>query len=149
MKSAMLFAIILAASPVAGAGTRQSILAIDELQRASVAASDVAALDKLAHANLRINAPGGHVLTRAQFLANMRSGEIAAENFTRTAEDVTISGDVAVVMGHETFTPKVQSELGRKYGATPLQRRYTNVYVWQGNRWQWLARQASIVPAAP
>jgi len=99
MKAALLFALSLAATPAAAAGTRQSVLTVDELQRAAVASSDVAALDRLAHANLRINAPGGHVLTRAQFLANMRSGEIAAESFTRTAEDVTISGDVAIVMG--------------------------------------------------
>ena len=149
MKAALLFALSLAATPAAAAGTRQSLLAVDELQRAAVASSDVAALDRLAHANLRINAPGGHVLTRAQFLANMRSGEIAAESFTRTAEDVTISGDVAIVMGRETFTPKLQSELGRKYGAKPLNRRYTNVYVWQGKRWKWLARQANVVATTP
>jgi hypothetical protein len=79
----------------------------------------------------------------------MRSGEIAAESFTRTAEDVTISGNVAIVMGRETFTPKPQSELGRKYGAKPLNRRYTNVYVWQGKRWKWLARQANVVATTP
>ena len=149
MKAALLFALSLAATPAAAAGTRQSVLTVDELQRAAVASSDVAALDRLAHANLRINAPRGHVLSRAQFLANMRSGEIAAESFTRTAEDVTISGNVAIVMGRETFTPKLQSELGRKYGAKPLNRRYTNVYVWQGKRWRWLARQANVVATTP
>jgi hypothetical protein len=77
----------------------------------------------------------------------MRSGEIAAEGFERTAEDVSISGNIAVVMGREIFTPVASSELGRKFGAKPLQRRYTNVYVWQRGRWFWLARQASLVPS--
>lgn len=126
--------------------TRDSVLAVDEQQRAMVAASDVAGLEKLAHPNLRINAPGGRVLTREQFLANMRSGEIAAESFDRTAEDVSISGEVAVVMGREAFTPVATSELGRMFGAKALQRRYTNIYVWQGGRWLWLARHASVVP---
>jgi len=30
------------------------------------------------------------------------------------------------------------------FGAKPLQRRYTNVYVWQRGRWLWLARQANV-----
>ena len=110
-----------------------------------VAAGDIMGLERLAHPNLRINAPGGRVLTREQFLANMRSGEIAAEGFERTAEDVSFSGNVAVVMGREAFTPTAGSELGRTFGARALQRRYTNIYVWQRGRWLWLARHANVV----
>ena len=136
-------------STVPSNGDQASVLAVDEQQRALVAHADVAGLERLAHANLRINAPGGRVLTRDQFLANMRSREIAAEGFERTAEDVSVSGNIAVVMGRETFTPVASSELGRKFGAKPLQRRYTNVYVWQQGRWLWLARQANIVASNP
>ena len=125
---------------------RASVVAVDEQQRAMVASADVTGLERLAHPNLRINAPGGRVLTREQFLANMRSGEIAAEGFERTPEEVSVSGKVAVVMGRETFTPSPSSELGRTFGAKPLQRRYTNVYVWHRGRWLWLARQASVIP---
>jgi Domain of unknown function (DUF4440) len=132
---------------VPNVGDRTTVLAIDEQQRAMVAASNVAGLERVAHPNLRINAPGGRVLTRDQFLKNMRNGQIAAEQFERTAEDVSISGDIAVVMGHETFTPTPASELGRTFGARPLQRRYTNIYVWQHGRWLWLARHANVLPA--
>ena len=125
-----------------------SLRAVDEEQRRMVAASDVAGLERLAHPNLRINAPGGRVLTREQFLANMRSGEIAAESFERTPEDISFSGDIAVVMGRETFTPAGSSGLGRTYGPRPLQRRYTNIYVWQQGRWLWLARHANVVVPA-
>ncbi len=76
----------------------------------------------------------------------MRSGEMAAELFERTAEDVSISGDIAVVMGRETFTPAPNSELGRAFGAKPLQRRYTNIFIWQKGRWLWLARHANVLP---
>ena len=133
---------------VPSAGRQASVLAVDDQQRVMVAASDLAGLARLAHPNLRINAPGGRVLTREQFLANMLSGEIAAEGFERTTEDVTISADVAVVMGRETFTPAATSELGRTFGAKPLQRRFTNIYVWQKGRWLWLARHANVLPAA-
>ena len=149
MKSALLTIPFLIASYTAFAAVRDksTILAVDESQRAMVAAADVRGLDRLAHPNLRINSPGGRVLTRAQFLANMRTGEIAAEAFERTPEDVTISGNTAVVMGREVFTPSARSELGRLYGAKPLQRRYINVYILQKGRWRWLARQANVVVA--
>lgn len=129
-------------------GSRASVLAVDDQQRAMVAASDVTGLERLAHPNLRINAPGGRVLSREQFLENMRIGEIAAEGFQRTPEDVSISANVAVVMGRETFTPAATSELSRTFGAQPLQRRYSNIYVWQKGRWLWLARHANVLPAA-
>jgi len=148
MRAILLSVMLLAAAgcaTVPRSPSRESVLAVDERQRALVAASDVAGLERLAHPNLRINAPGGRVLSREQFLANMRSGEIAAERFDRTAEDVSISGNVAVVMGRETFSPVASSELGRTFGAKPLQRRYTNIYVWQGGRWLWLARHANVV----
>jgi hypothetical protein len=136
-----------ACATVAPVGSIESVRAIDERQRAMVAAADVEGLSALAHANLRINAPTGRVLDRAQFLSGMRSGGIAAERFERTAEDVSISGNVAVVIGREVFTPTAGSELGRTYGAVPLLRRYTNVYLWEDGHWYWLARQAAVVPA--
>ncbi len=148
MRAAWLAVMVL---PLAGCATavmpagEASVLAVDEAQRRMVASADISGLERLAHPDLRINAPGGRVLTREQFLFNMRSGEIAAEGFERTAEDVSFSGDVAVVMGRETFTPAPGSELGRTYGARPLQRRYTNIYVWQQGRWLWLARHANVV----
>jgi len=118
---------------------------VDEQQRQMVAAAAVAGLDRLAHPNLRINAPQGRVLTRDQFLSMMRSGQIGAEQFDRIAEVVIITGDQGVVMGRETFTPTAQSELGRTYGAVPLQRRYTNIYVREAGRWRWVARHANVL----
>ena len=126
--------------------TPEHVLAIDEQQRDMVLRSDVSGLDRLAHRNLMINAPAGRVLLREQFLANMRSGEIAAEAFSRTPEEVRISGGLAVVMGNESFTPAASSEHGRTYGARQLRRRYTNVYVWEDGRWQWVARHANVLP---
>jgi len=149
MRAAVLclpFVLAGACATVPSVGGQATVLAVDDQQRAMVAASDVAGLGRLAHANLRINAPGGRVLSREQFLANMGTGQIAAEAFERTAENVSISGDIAVVMGRETFTPAASSELGRNFGVKPLQRRYTNIYVWQQGRWLWLARHANVLP---
>lgn len=151
MKTASLCSLLLVAgcATASEVGNRDTIFAVDEVQRRLVASSDVAGLERLAHPNLRINAPGGRLLQREQFMANMRSGEMAAESFERTAEDIAVSGNVAVVMGREVFTPTLTSELGRTFGAVPLQRRYTNTYILQRGRWMWLARHANVVPILP
>lgn len=151
MKTASLCSLLLVAgcATASEVGNRDTIFAVDEVQRRLVASSDVAGLERLAHPNLRINAPGGRSLQREQFMANMRSGEMAAESFERTAEDIAVSGNVAVVMGREVFTPTLTSELGRTFGAVPLQRRYTNTYILQRGRWMWLARHANVVPILP
>jgi hypothetical protein len=123
--------------------------ALDARQKAMVAAGDVDGLAALASPDLRINAPVGRVLDHHQFIAMMRSGQIAAEAFERTVESATLSGPIGIVMGREIFTPTAASELGRRYGARPLQRRYTNLYLRQGGRWRWLARHANVVPDQP
>ncbi|MBV8972930.1 MAG: nuclear transport factor 2 family protein [Sphingomonadaceae bacterium] len=122
---------------------------LDARQKEMVARADVSALAALAAPTLTINAPINRVLRRDQFLDMMRSGQIGAEAFTRTVESVTVTGDVGIVMGSEVFTPTATSELGRTYGARPLQRRYTNVYVRTDSGWKWLARHANVVDRLP
>jgi hypothetical protein len=134
-----------ASKPINREGSRAALAKLDLQQKDMVAKADVDGLTTLSASGLTINAPTGRVLTREQFLAMMRNGQIGAENFERTVESVTVSGDVGVVMGSEVFTPTAQSELGRTYGAVPLTRRYTNVYVRVGGAWRWLARHANVV----
>ncbi len=131
------------ASPIDG---EAALRVVDQREKDIVAVRDVAAMDALAHPSLVINAPVNRVLTRDQLLARLRNGEIAAERFDRVAETVRIIGNVGVVMGRETFTPVSSSELGRIYGAVALQRRYTNIYIFEQGRWRWLARHAHVVP---
>lgn len=119
---------------------------LDQHEKEIVAARDVSAMDALAHPSLLINAPVNRVLTREQLMERLSNGEIAAEQFDRVPEAVRISGNVGIVMGRETFTPVASSELGRIYGATALQRRYTNIYIREEGRWKWIARHAHVVP---
>ena len=128
-------------------GSSEAALAkLDLEQKDMVAKADVARLAALAAPGLTINAPTGRVLTREQFLVMMRNGQIGAQDFERTIESVRVSGDIGVVMGSELFTPTPQSELGRTYGAVPLIRRYTNIYVRDLGSWRWFARHANVVP---
>lgn len=152
--SSGLMVVLCAATPALSAdqpnraGSSEAALAkLDLEQKDMVATADVARLTALSAAGLTINAPTNRVLTREQFLAMMRSGQIGAEAFERTIESVSVSGDTGVVMGNEVFTPTSRSELGRTFGAVPLKRRYTNIYVRDHGSWRWFARHANVVPS--
>ena len=133
-----------ACATVPPVGSEESLRAVDAEERRIVSEADAAGLAAMAHPNLVINAPAGRVLTGEQLIARLRSGEVAAHRFERTPEVVRITGDIGVVMGSETFVPTAESELGRMFGARPLQRRYTNVYRFEGGRWRFLARHANV-----
>lgn len=135
------------ATQAINAGSSEAALAKLDLElKDMVAEADVERLAALSAPGLTINAPTNRVLTRAQFLAMMRNGQIGAENFERTIETVRVSGTVGVVMGSEISTPTAQSELRHTYGAVPLKRRYTNIYVRDCGSWQSFARHANVVP---
>ena len=129
------------------AGSPEARLAtLDAKQKEMVANGDINSLADISASDLTINAPTNRILSHDQFFAMMRSGQIGAEGFERKVESVTIRGNVGVVMGSELFTPTAKSELGRTYGARPLSRRYTNIYVLELGKWKWLARHANVVP---
>jgi hypothetical protein len=130
-------------------GDEASLRALDERQRQIIAAQDVRGMTEIAHRNLLINAPTNEVLTREQLLAMMASGDVAAEDFVRVPEAVTISGNIGIVMGHESFTPTAASASGRMFGARPLKRRYTNVYMFDGGRWKFIGRHANVIAPPP
>jgi hypothetical protein len=123
-----------------------SLSAQDASQKDMVARADIDGLAALASPDLKINAPTNRILSRDQFIAMMRNGQIGAEAFERSVESATVSGTIGIVMGNEIFTPTASSELGKTYGARPLKRRYTNIYVVQDGRWRWLARHANVLP---
>ena len=125
------------------------LTALDERQKTMVANTDVEGLASLACPDLMINAPTNRILTRDQFLAMIKGGQIKSEAFERTIERITVSGTVGVVMGHELFTPTIESELGKTYGIRPLKQRYTNIYVLESGNWCWLARHANVISEQP
>ncbi len=133
------------AQQFASGSPEAKLAALDARQKEMVAKADVEGLAALSAPDLKINAPTNRILSHDQFLAMMRNGQIGAEAFERTVENVTIHGDFGIVMGNEVFTPTAGSELGKTYGAHPLKRRYTNIYVFDQGQWKWLARHANVV----
>jgi hypothetical protein len=139
------------AQPVAGvarSSDEAALLEADARQRDAVANIDPDAIRHISHPNLRVNAPNNRILTRDDLTRMVGSGEIRNEVFERVPEMVTITGDVGVVMGHETVLPGAASEQAQMYGRRTLNRRYTNIYLRVDGRWRHLARHANIVPGA-
>jgi len=125
-----------------------SLRAADAAQMRAGAASDADAYAELSTSDFVNNAPDNRVATRAEVLAMLREGRIASEGFERTIEHVAIHGSTGVVMGRQQVTPAQDSIAGRTFGARPLVRRFTNVFVFEGGRWRLLARHANVVPQA-
>lgn len=148
-------AILLAAPAAAQSGAyvarspdEAALLEADARQRDAVANVDLDAIHRISHPNLRVNAPSNRILTREDLVRMVGSGEIRNEVFERVPEAAVITGDVGVVMGHETVLPGAGSEQARMYGRRTLSRRYSNVYLRVDGQWRHLARHANITPAA-
>jgi len=136
-----------AAQPASIARTadERAVLAADARQRDAVAKIDLKAIAAISHGNLRVNAPNNRILTRADLIRMVGSGEIRNEVFERVPESVVVTGNIGVVMRHETVFPGAASEQARMYGRKTLNRRYTNVFIREGQTWRHLARHANVI----
>ena len=75
----------------------------------------------------------------------LAQGKMASERFERVIEGIAITGNIGIVMGSEVVRPTSTSELGSRHGDVTLNRRYTNVFLFEDGKWRFLARQATIV----
>ena len=129
------FALAALASPAA-TQDEAGLRAADAAHHAAARANDGAALAAMTHPNFRLFAPEGYIGDRQRLIARFNSAETGYVRFERVADSVTVTGNVGVIMGRETVERR-----DRK----PIARRFTNVWIWSGDRWQWLARHAHEV----
>jgi len=146
-RSLILFAgaVLSAAAPSPLTPTEANLRAADAEQMRIIVEEDAKAQQEFMHPNYMLNGPANSVKRKSELVAMLERGDIASEKFDRKIEGVAITGDVGVVMGSEVVTPAANSNLGRLHHGQTLHRRYTNIFLWQGARWRFLARQASIV----
>ncbi len=100
------------------------------------------------HENYIMNSPANVIVRKAQVLSLLTKGAMASEKLERTIEGLQITGNVGVVMGQETILPAAGSQLAGLYGRSMLHRRFTNVFLFEEGRWEFLARQATVVSTA-
>lgn len=125
----------------------QSLRAANDRQMKIIADADVEALGAFLHPNFIINGPTNRVGRRDQVLGMLAAGAISHESYERTIEGTAITGNVGVVTGNELVEPSKASALGQSHGTEQLRRRFTDVYLFEGGDWKFLARQATITSA--
>jgi hypothetical protein len=143
-----LIALLLFARPAPAQGAKPddaSLLAADAEQKRIIVDQDLEGQRRFMHDNYMINAPANRVLRKGDALAVMARGGNAAERFDRAIEGHQITGNVGIVMGREVVLPTTDSQLGRQFGARPLSRRFTNVFLFENGRWVFLARHATVI----
>jgi hypothetical protein len=143
--AALLALTLLPGSAVAGGPDEASLRAADHEQSRIVGAGDVAAQQAFMHPNYMVNSPANTVMRKAQVVEMLGQGAMARTGYERIIEDLQITGDVGIVMGRETVVPAAASQLGKLHGEGALQRRFTNVFLFEDGRWRFLARQATVI----
>jgi len=145
------FRLVLAASllisTAAGAQdiSEATLRAADAEQMRIIVQGDATAQQEFMHPNYIINGPSNRVMRKEVLVSMLAQGLMASDRFERAIEGVAITGNVGVVMGSEVVHPLPTSELGKRYGNKVLNRRFTNVFLFEGGRWRFLARQATVV----
>jgi hypothetical protein len=142
--------LLLVTLPVAAAiqPNEASLRAADAEELQNVLTGDANAMRSLMHPNYMVNSPVNQVVRKDQLIKLLSEGKIASESIERTIEATAITGNVGIVMGRETVIPKPNSELGLAHGVKTLERRFTNVFVFDQGNWRLLARQSTVIQAS-
>jgi hypothetical protein len=127
------------------APTEGSLRAADEKHRHILVTKDAPAQAAFMLPTYLVNAPTGHVLKRDDVVSMLASGAIGNAKLERVIEALAITDNVGVVMGYEIVTLTSQSDLSKLVGVKPVTRRFTNVYLFQGDGWRFLARHANVI----
>jgi ketosteroid isomerase-like protein len=121
--------------------TEATIRQLDQQEGQAVVHGDTATLKRLWAPEFVVNNPDNQIVTRPQILGFLRRGKIDYTTFERVIEKITLSGDVAVAMGHEIVRPEKKTTNAGKI----VTRRYTDVWVRRGGTWLLTARQATNI----
>ena len=136
---------LLAATPLQAKPSESSLRAADAEQMRILVQQDATAQRQFMHPNYIINAPANRVLRKSQVVSMLAHGGMASERFERVIEGTAVTGTVGIVMGREIVKAAAASELGKLHPGKTLQRRFTNVFLFENGKWRFLARQATSV----
>jgi len=142
--------LLLVAAPAAAIQPDEiSLRAADAEELRIIVERDAKAEREFMHPNYIVNSPVNRIVRKDELVKLLAEGKIANEGLERTIEATAITGNVGIVMGRETVKPKSTSELGQLHGAGPLERRFTNVFLFENGRWRFLARQSTVIRSTP
>jgi ketosteroid isomerase-like protein len=112
----------------------------NQAYRDALTKKDVAALDKIWAADYTFINPHGDLVTKAERLANVKSGATEFQDIQLQRERLHVHGNVAVDIGKVILQ-------GTKYSGRESSGdyRYMNVWVKLQGRWQLLANQVTLM----
>jgi ketosteroid isomerase-like protein len=120
----------------------KEILELNQIQQRLIKAwieKDRETIDSILADDWRVTDPAGRVLTKAQVLAELDSGERKLESGTIDDVDVRFFDDVAVVTGRTAATGSYQGT------SVSVSFRFTDVFVKQNDKWRAVASQATMI----
>jgi ketosteroid isomerase-like protein len=122
-----------------GGDAEQELLALEQQWSDALVKPDLVFLDRILAEDYLFTSPLGEVLTKAQMLTELKSGEDAVSSVVNHEMKARVYGDAAVVNGHSTYKEKVRgSDISGEY-------RWTDTWIKKGGRWQCVADHASRV----
>lgn len=137
-------ALIFACCPFAIGHTSESkdVRELKEIQQRLIKAwvnKDRQTIDALLAPDWRVTDPAGNVLTKAQVMKELDSGDRKLESGAINDVDVRLYGNVAVVTGRSEATGSYQ---GNK---ASVKLRFTDVFVKRSGRWRAVASHATVI----
>jgi Domain of unknown function (DUF4440) len=117
---------------------KAEINSLEEKSRLAILQKDSVSLHKLWSPTFMVNAPTNKVIIGNQVDMVMR-GQISYTSYKGVMEEMLVSGDFVITMGHET----VVAVMGNRNGGQPIERRYTNIWRKQKEGWMLIARHGS------
>lgn len=146
LNMALVLAVLLVAHPCFASDISEtSLRAADAEQMRIIVDGDAEAQNAFMHYNYILNGPANRVMRKPMLVDMLAKGQMASESFERVIEGTAITGNIGIVMGREIVKPGAGSQLGRKFGNEVLDRRFTNVFIYEHGKWLFLARQASVI----
>jgi ketosteroid isomerase-like protein len=117
----------------------QELLKLEQQWGDALVKPDLTFLDRIMAEDYMFTSPLGEVLTKAQMLAELKSGEDVVSSVVNHDMKVRVYGDAAVVTGHSTYKETVQgNDISGEY-------RWTDTWIRKDGRWQCVADHASRV----
>lgn len=114
---------------------------LEKIEKEAVLKGDTVMLFKLWSPNYVVNTPFNSVASIKEIKGFLREGKIDYTAFDRIIETITLTENIAIVMGKEIINPEKKTDNAGK----TVTRRYTNIWVNKNGKWLLTARQATNV----
>ena len=114
---------------------KREILKHEDADHEAFMKDDANAIDRLYADGVSLTYADGKIISKAQLLADIRSGKHTLYKVTHDDLQMHIFGNTVVVTGHSTAAGKMYND----------PRRFTNVYVKQDGQWRLVAHQVTYV----